>query len=393
MHPRIAKALHHQWQYVHRAPLLAAGIASISVALLTKQPHDSPSTSIPSSFRLTPPVNHRQTLCEQPLPTSTASDEESEPERFQRILAYHRGRIAHYRSQWEYKMPSSTKDSSSTTSSTSTSTVTPSRSWPDDIPPDDDLPMLLQDIKYCARSPNFRSDKEYCHRLTFRVSCALLVLLNDDDQHRGLEMLRSLAEKGYRDAMTYYGMCLNEGRGWSLIRSRPCRGSDGVRICMIMRRVNMSWVWRIILVRGLWRMGRRLCSGFCWRRSRIILLRGELTFLSKGYMLGDCLLDGEGVEMDRGLALEWLIRSAELGHRGARSRVMAVLEKQEGQDYGRFTDASRQTLVEHTVLSANKKGQIIQRRTTRVRKIGGGARNPVEFKRRQTIVHNSREDS
>lgn len=33
------------------------------------------------------------------------------------------------------------------------------------------------------------------------------------------------------------------------------------------------------------------------------------------YMLGDCLLDGEGVEMDRGAALEWLIRSADLGHR------------------------------------------------------------------------------
>ena len=36
---------------------------------------------------------------------------------------------------------------------------------------------------------------------------------------------------------------------------------------------------------------------------------------SRSYMLGDCLLDGEGVEMDRGLALEWLIRAAELGHR------------------------------------------------------------------------------
>ncbi len=72
---------------------------------------------------------------------------------------------------------------------------------------------------------------------------------------------------------------------------------------------------------------------------------------------------------------------------------MADLEKKEGQDYGRFTDASRQTLVEHTVLSANKKGEIIQRRTTRVRRIGGGAKNPAEFRRRQTIVHKSREDT
>jgi len=48
------------------------------------------------------------------------------------------------------------------------------------------------------------------------------------------------------------------------------------------------------------------------------------------YMLGDCLLDGCGVDFDRGLALGWLVRAVELGHRGARSRVMAVLEKREG---------------------------------------------------------------
>ena len=110
-------------------------------------------------------------------------------------------------------------------------------------------------------------------------------------------------------------------------------------------------------------------------------------------MLGDCLLDGEGVEMDRGAALEWLIRSADLGHRGARSRVMAVLEKQDGEDYGRFTDASRQTLVEHILLSANKQGDILQRRATLAKPIGGGVMNPTELRRRHTIVQNSREES
>merc|ERR1712079_558897 len=63
-------------------------------------------------------------------------------------------------------------------------------------------------------------------------------------------------------------------------------------------------------------------------------------------MLGDCLLDGVGVERDRGEAVEWLVIAAELGHRGARSRVLAVLEKKEGVTYGLFTDASRQTLMD-----------------------------------------------
>lgn len=70
---------------------------------------------------------------------------------------------------------------------------------------------------------------------------------------------------------------------------------------------------------------------------------------------------------------------------------MAVLEKKEGEDYGQFTDASRQTLV-HTVQSAANDGQIIRRKTTRGKQIGGGSRNPTELARRQTIVGKSRGD-
>lgn len=72
---------------------------------------------------------------------------------------------------------------------------------------------------------------------------------------------------------------------------------------------------------------------------------------------------------------------------------MAVLEKKDGENYGRFTDASRQTLVEHTLLSATPEGEILQRRSTLVKPIGGGVMNPTELRRRQTIVLNSRGDS
>jgi len=78
---------------------------------------------------------------------------------------------------------------------------------------------------------------------------------------------------------------------------------------------------------------------------RLFKLAAEQHHAAASYMLGDCLLDGADVELDRASALEWLVQAAELGHRGARSRVMAVLEKKEGEDYGVFTDASRQTLV------------------------------------------------
>ena len=72
---------------------------------------------------------------------------------------------------------------------------------------------------------------------------------------------------------------------------------------------------------------------------------------------------------------------------------MAVLEKKEGEDYDGFTDASRQTFTEHTVLSANKEGRIMRRRSTLQMEIGGGSRNPTELTRRQTIVSRSRKES
>lgn len=72
---------------------------------------------------------------------------------------------------------------------------------------------------------------------------------------------------------------------------------------------------------------------------------------------------------------------------------MAVLEKQDGEDYGRFTDASRQTLIEHTILSANKQGEILQRRSTMAKPVRGNVISTTELRRRHTIVQNSREKS
>mmetsp|Transcript_30817 Transcript_30817/g.65113 ORF Transcript_30817/g.65113 Transcript_30817/m.65113 type:complete len:387 (-) Transcript_30817:2701-3861(-) len=301
---------------------------------------------------------------------------ETESQRFERVLAYHLSQIASYRRKWEY-----TADSSATTA-----TKTPSRSWPDDVPSTEDLPWLLEDVKYCARSPNFRSDKDYCSRLSFRVASALLVQFEEESQERGFEILKKLAETGYPDAMVYYGMCLNDGR------ANRDPNSDAA----------VSWFKRCSDMyehpQSQYELGVASYTGEGvvedeGEAVRLFQLAAEQSHPAACYMLGDCLLDGVGVEIDRGLALEWLVRAAELGHRGARSRVMAVLEKKEGEDYGLFSDASRQTYIERTVLTANKEGQIVQRRATLRKEIGGGSRNPTELARRQTIVSKSREEA
>ncbi|KAL7537905.1 hypothetical protein ACHAXR_009132 [Thalassiosira sp. AJA248-18] len=340
------------------AAFLAAGVGWQCINVNDERTSLPPSIGLPS-FRA---------ACEN-------TNSETESQRFNRALAHHRSQISSYRDKWEYRA----------NSSATTSTKTPSRSWPDDVPPNEELGSLLEDVKYCARSPNFRSDKDYCSRLSFRVASALLMQFDDESQKKGFDMLKALAETGYPDAMVYYGMCLNDGR------ANMDPNSDAA----------VSWFKRCSDTyehpQSLYELGVAFYTGEGVvedEEEAVRLFQGaaEQSHPAACYMLGDCLLDGTGVEMDRGLAMKWLVRAAELGHRGARSRVMAVLEKKEGEDYAGFTDASRQSLVEHTVHSANEDGQIVRRKTTLRRKIGDGVRNPSELARRQTIVSKSRKD-
>ena len=324
--------------------------------------------SLPAWYTFQRPV----AICEKKNKEKEDSDDENI--RFQNAIAYHQSQIDTYRRKWEY----------SANSIATTSTKTPSRSWPDNIPSTDDLSWLLQDIKYCQRSPNFRSDKEYCNRLMFRVASALLLQFDDDSQERGLQMLRDLAERGYPDAMVYYGMCLNDGRANKDI--------DSVAAVSWFKRCNEMYDHK----QAQYELGVALYTGEGIAEDeeeavRMFRLAANQHHPSACYMLGDCLLDGVGVAIDRAEALEWLIRSGELGHRGARSRVMAVLEKKEGEDYGGFTDSSRQTF-QHTVLTSNKDGHVVRRMSTMPpQNIGGGSRNPTELARRQTIVSRSKQ--
>jgi TPR repeat protein len=221
--------------------------------------------------------------------------------------------------------------------------------------------------------------------LRFRVASALLVQFEEASQKTGLEMLRTLAENNYSDAMVYYGMCLNDGRAGMEPNSEEA----------------VSWFKRCSELHGhpqsQYELGVAFYTGEGVAENedeavRLFKLAAQQHHAAACYMLGDCLLDGVGLELDRASALEWLVLASELGHRGARSRVMAVLEKKEGEDYGVFTDASRQTLVEHVAPPANKEGRLVQRRTTLLRERTGGRRDPTELVRRQTIVGNSRKE-
>jgi len=293
------------------------------------------------------------------------NNEDTESNRFKVALAHHQLQIDSYRKQWEYS-----KNSNATTS-----TKTPSKSWPDNVPVDSELPMLLEDLKYCNNKASDNS--EYCNRLRFRIASALLIQFDDNDQEKGLQIIQQLAESGFPDGMVYYGMVLNEGRAG--------RDPDSESAVMWFK----LCAERYQHPQAQYELGVAYYTGEGVEEEdeeeavRLFELASEQDHAASCYLLGDCLLDGIGVEIDRSTALKWLVKASQLGHRGARSRTMAVLTKKEDEDNGLFTDSSRQSLVEFSNQRA--------RRMTTLRNENGRGRNHTELLRRQTIVNKSRQ--
>ena len=264
---------------------------------------------------------------------SCESTTNEETRSFEQALAFHRARINRYREAWQYR-----PDSNATTE-----TKTPSRSWPDNVPSDDDLGWMTCDLIFCRRS---KTEDEYCKGLAFRIACNKVVQLDNDSQLQGMEMLADLAEQGFADAQCYLGMKLNDG----YVDIPP----DSIKaVGWFKKAVDQGHPQGIYELAVAYYTGEGIEED---EQLAVELFRraAEKNVPAAAYMLGDCLLDGIGVAMDRAQALEWLVRASELGHRGARSRVMAQLEVDDSCDYGEFTDRSRQSL----------KSALAKRRTT-----------------------------
>jgi len=296
--------------------------------------------------------------------------EQEEERRFQQALEHHGKLLEEYREKWDYNKPSSR---------------IPTTSWPKDIPTDEELPALMAELKYCQRNP---TKNAYCQQVQFRIGAFYLLHTHDPPtMHKGLAMIKDLAEREHPDAMCLYGQCLNEGRAG--LDPNPIQGVVWFRRCAELYDHPQA----------LYEMGVAFYTGEGVMEDEVqavdyFRLASDLGHPSASYLLGDCLLDGFGVERDRAEALERLLEAANRGHRGARSRVLAVLEHKD-QDFGIFTDGSRQTLA--LTLPQMEESQIrLERRCT----IGGaiperkftvgGVRPAAGIARRLTNVQDSR---
>ena len=179
-----------KWRSTNIVPIVATGVAVASSAAFLSASETDQRVLLHSFLSI---GQGQFAACESTAVSASTSSQinnslqqEIEAKKFERILAHHCSQIDNYRTSWEYKPPS-TSDESDSSASKSFSTFTPSRSWPDDIPSTDELSWLVNDLNYCVRSPNFRSDKDYCHKLGFRVASALLLQFDGESQTKGFE--------------------------------------------------------------------------------------------------------------------------------------------------------------------------------------------------------------
>lgn len=82
------------------------------------------------------------------------------------------------------------------------------------------------------------------------------------------------------------------------------------------------------------------------RAAQLFKLAAEADHTHGLFMYGDCLLEGVGCTRDGGQAVRYIHAAAERGHRGARSRLMALLAADGQIAQGLFTDSSRQSLID-----------------------------------------------
>ena len=341
-------------------------------------------------------INLPISTCTAPEQDEDDSDDDfSEPARYEQSLAFHRSLLDEYRSKWEYVPEINSYGGNGTKSvNRSTSTPTSFNPWPKSIPTTPEQVKILEyDLKYAAPG-KYRDD------LQFRIAvyCMNNSPSNTDasssldhfDSRRALRSLQELALAGHADSQCMLGIIFREGTADI--------DPDPVKALVWFQRAAGSGNH----AQACYEMGVALYTGEGGvpeqegRAVEYFERAASLGHAAAAYMLGDCLLDGVGVIRDRAEALEWLVAAGEMGHRGARSRVLAVLENT-ADESGVFTDGSRQSFQRRAadVVPEEKKWteEDLKRLVTLEKQytIGGGTRNPVILERRKSVVLESRE--
>jgi TPR repeat protein len=215
----------------------------------------------------------------------------------------------------------------------------PARAWPAEQPPAEEVPALRSTVTSCCTS----SDSQRCHLARFRLATALVYA--GVDPREGLRIYQSLAEDGNSDGMVAAGICLIDGfdgvdESTEEIEERERAG------CTWLRKASDHGHAQALYELGVCYYNGGVVEADEVRAAELFKLAAEQEHTHGLFMYGDCLLEGVGCARDGALAVRYIHAAADRGHRGARSRLMALLAADGQVAEGLFTDSSRQSLID-----------------------------------------------
>ncbi len=215
----------------------------------------------------------------------------------------------------------------------------PARAWPADQPSAEEVPALRRAVTSCCAS----SSSQACQLARFRLATALVYA--GVDPREGLRIYQSLAGHGDSDGMVAAGICLIDGfdgvdESTEEIEERERAGCEWLRKAIDHGHAQALYELGVCYYNG------GVVEADEARAAELFKRAAEQEHTHGLFMYGDCLLEGIGCARDGALAVRYIHAAAERGHRGARSRLMALLAADGQVAEGLFTDSSRQSLID-----------------------------------------------
>jgi len=203
----------------------------------------------------------------------------------------------------------------------------PARAWPEYQPNPEQLGGIEQKIEqngcYNAASNQYDSEKDVCRTLLFHLASGLVFY--SVDPAKGFQLYQSLANQGHVDSMVACGVVLVEGLLGNKGNNQEAEGIEWFRKALHASNQSSK--------QAFYELGTAYYAGIdgvieedAKEAFRLFEEAAKLGHVGAMYMTADCLIEGEGCEVDVAQAIPLLYRAADQGHRFARQRIRELLK-------------------------------------------------------------------
>ena len=195
----------------------------------------------------------------------------------------------------------------------------PARAWPEYQPNPEQLKGIQLEVKHNGCDSNKTNSTDICQTLLFHAATALVFY--SVDPIAGLEQYEVLAQQGHVDSMVACGVILVEGLIGLKNHHREKEGVQWLQKAVDQESTQACYELGTVFYTGLDDVvDEDVDAAFC-----LFQKAAEQGHVGALYMMADCLIEGEGTEVDVARALPLLYQAADRGHRYARQRVRELL--------------------------------------------------------------------